>query len=295
MSTVKSYSVGNGDTFYIEHNSDNFTIIDCNLRSADENIDRILDELAALSGKKGITRFISTHPDDDHIHGLESLDERIGILNFYCVANEATKPFQDEHFDFYKSLRDSTKAFNIYKGCSRRWMNAEDDERKSAGINIKWPKVDNECHKKALQTAKEGKGYNNMSAIVRYSINNGPSYLWMGDLENAFMKNIEDEVDWVQTTILFAPHHGRKSGKVPQSILEKIAPKIVIVGEAESSGYLDYYDGYNTITQLSKGDIVFENDGDYVHIYTSKDSTVKFLEDKNRKRNGYYYLGSQKV
>ena len=29
MSTVKSYSVGNGDMFYINHNSDNFTIIDC--------------------------------------------------------------------------------------------------------------------------------------------------------------------------------------------------------------------------------------------------------------------------
>ncbi len=29
MSIVKSFSVGDGDMFYIEHNSDSFTIIDC--------------------------------------------------------------------------------------------------------------------------------------------------------------------------------------------------------------------------------------------------------------------------
>ena len=29
MSVIKSFSVGNGDLFYINHGSDNFTIIDC--------------------------------------------------------------------------------------------------------------------------------------------------------------------------------------------------------------------------------------------------------------------------
>ena len=67
--------------FYINHGSDNFTIIDCCLTA--ENKDAILDEIAALSAKKGITRFISTHPDDDHIRGLGFLDDRIDLLNFY--------------------------------------------------------------------------------------------------------------------------------------------------------------------------------------------------------------------
>ena len=31
MSVIKSFSVKNGDTFYIKHNSPNFTVIDCNL------------------------------------------------------------------------------------------------------------------------------------------------------------------------------------------------------------------------------------------------------------------------
>ena len=295
MSTVKSYSVGNGDTFYIDHGSDNFTIIDCNLRNSDENKNTILDELADLSKKKGINRFISTHPDDDHIHGIKDLDNKVNITNFYCVANEATKPNEDEHITHYTSLRDSSKAFNIYKNCSRKWMTIGDDNRGSSEINIKWPKTDNENYKEALQNAKDGTAFNNISAIIRYSVQDHASYQWMGDLKTDFMEKIEADVEWEKTTILFAPHHGRKSGKVPSSILKKIDLEIVIVGEAEDSGYLDYYNGYNTITQLSAGDIIFDNDGDFVHIFTSKDYNTNFLEDKSKTKPGFYYAGSQKI
>ena len=43
MSLVKSYAVGNGDMFYIQHNSDNFSIIDCSL--PDDRKDELLDDL----------------------------------------------------------------------------------------------------------------------------------------------------------------------------------------------------------------------------------------------------------
>lgn len=93
MSIIKSFSVGNGeikgDMFYIKHNSDNFTIIDCCLD--DQNKEQIINELLQESNGKGITRFISTHPDEDHIKQVEYLDEQMGIINFYCVFNEATK------------------------------------------------------------------------------------------------------------------------------------------------------------------------------------------------------------
>ena len=38
MSIVKSFSVGNGDMFYIKHNSSSFTIIDCCLSDNREDI-----------------------------------------------------------------------------------------------------------------------------------------------------------------------------------------------------------------------------------------------------------------
>ena len=89
MSLVKSLSVGNGDMFYIKHNSDNFSIIDCCMD--DSNEVRIVNELKRERKNKEITRFISTHPDDDHIRGLDYLDSQMSIVNFYCVKNEATK------------------------------------------------------------------------------------------------------------------------------------------------------------------------------------------------------------
>ena len=36
MSIIKSFSVGDGDMFYIHHGSDSFTIIDCCLNSEDK-------------------------------------------------------------------------------------------------------------------------------------------------------------------------------------------------------------------------------------------------------------------
>ena len=89
MSIIKSFSVSdnngeNGDMFYIQHGSNNFTIIDCCL--SDQTKKNIVDEIIEKRTGKNITRVISTHPDEDHISGLEYLDSRINILNFYCVV-----------------------------------------------------------------------------------------------------------------------------------------------------------------------------------------------------------------
>lgn len=192
MSTIKSFSVGDGDMYYIDHNSDNFTIIDCYL--SEENKITITDEIMSLANNKGITRFISTHPDDDHIGGLDYLDERLGIRNFYCVKNEASKEDDTADFSKYCELRDSDKAFYIEKGCTRKWMNRNDEVRGSSGINILWPKSDNKYFQDALAKAKDGKSPNNISPIIKYSLNNGITALWMGDLEHTFMNNIIDEL-----------------------------------------------------------------------------------------------------
>lgn len=48
----------------------------------------ILNEIQDIRSKKSIFRFISTHPDEDHFHGLEDISN---IENFYCVKNSVTK------------------------------------------------------------------------------------------------------------------------------------------------------------------------------------------------------------
>ncbi len=288
MSVIKSYSVGNGDMFYIEHNSDNLTVIDCCLNDDDYEI---FDEVAALNTSKGIVRFISTHPDDNHLRGLERLDNRIRINNFYCVENQATKPDQTNSFDRYCELRASNKAFYISKGCSRKWMNQKGDGRGSAGISILWPNTSNSLYQEALREAADGECPNNISAIIKYAVNEGVTALWMGDLETAFMESIKDEVDLPLVDILFAPHHGRESGRVPNSMLDKMSPRIIVVGEAPSK-YLHYYSEYTTITQNKAGDIVFDCDDKAVHVFTSNRYQADFLGNWSKSRAGYLYAGT---
>lgn len=292
MSIIKSFSVGDGDMFYIEHESDNFSIIDCNLD--DTNKEDIMDEICKIGGPKGIMRFISTHPDKDHFRKIEYFDERFHIYNFYCVKNKAIKPDDSISFDYYCSLRDDAKkAFYIYKGCSRKWMNESSEERDRSGISILWPDIENAEFKEQLKIANDGGLANNISSIVRYSREKGVVALWFGDLESEFMNTIVDKVSLQKADIVFAPHHGRSSGKLPSDWLSAIDPKIIVIGEADST-MLDYYRGYNTITQNSAKDIVFECCTGKVHVYVSNSNySADFLTDEGHSdRNNEYYIGS---
>lgn len=288
MSIVKSLSVGEGDMFYIKHNTDNFTVIDCCIDEYTEN--DIINEIKSESKNKGISRFISTHPDEDHIQGLKTLNNEWPIINFYCVDNKATKEDSSESFDEYCKLRDSDKAFYLYKGCSRKWLNIGDNERKGAGLNVLWPITDNKDFKEQLELVKNGESPNNISPIIMYKVS-GTKFLWMGDIETTFLEKVKDNIEFEEIDILFAPHHGRESGKIPNDILEILNPKIIVIGEAPSK-HLNYYSNYDTITQNSSGDIIFDIYEKRMDIYVGNSNySVDFLEDKGKSKFDNY-LGS---
>ena len=299
MSIVKSFSVGYGDMFYIKHNSENFTVIDCYID--DENENDIISEIKRESEDKIITRFISTHPDDDHIKGLKKYNEKAGIKNFYCVKNETTKKDSTEDFNEYCKLRDGEKSFWLYKGCRRCWLNMSGEDNagqkiETSGISILWPDCNNKYFKEALEEAKDGGSPNNISPIIRYAIENGPKILWFGDLEEDFFENIKEDLDIDEADIVFAPHHGRTSGKIPTDILEMINPKLIIIGEAPSE-YLYYYPEYNTITQNSSGDIILDC-GDNVDIYVSNANygMRDYLKDNFKSdKYGGFYIGTLEI
>lgn len=155
-----------------------------------------------------------------------------------------------------------------------------------------WPDTDNEEYKKVLDSVKGGSSPNNLSPIFRY--NCGAIFMWMGDIERDFLLTVAEEIDFSEIDVLFAPHHGRGSGKVPKEILETIKPKIIVIGEAPSE-YLDYYNGYNTITQNSAGDIIFDVCDKWVDVYVGKSSySVDFLIDNNKSKFSNY-IGSFEV
>lgn len=291
MSIVKSYAAGNGDMYYIRHGSDNFSIIDCSM--PDDREGAILAELAAQSRDKHIVRFISTHPDQDHISGLVELDDAMSLANFYCVNNATTKATVTADFARYCELRDSSKAFYLSRGCSRRWMNQADEERGSSGINVLWPILGNEHHNGALADAASGMKPNNISCVVTYALENGPTMMWMGDLESDYMEKLEDLLTMPSVDVLFAPHHGRASGKVPKKWLAQMDPGLIVIGQAPSE-YLDYYAGYDIVTQNSAGDLLFECVAGKAHIYAGNHTyNAQCLDGEGLDHShGLYYIGT---
>ena len=261
MSTIKSLSVGNGDMFYIDHDRNNFTIIDCCLKDEKQK-DKIVDEIRSIAkvtdpnDRKKIC-FISTHPDKDHIQGIDFLDDSIGIDKFYVVGNQVNKHKNDPSFNRYYCLRDDGN-----KSCYI-------DERSSIinEITFLWPKLYNRQFIKALNN----EDVNNISPIFTFTQTNGINpqgvkAIWFGDIESDFLDSIENDICWPKVHILFAPHHSRKSGRIKREILEKLSPKIIVVGEGPSE-YLDYYKGFDTITQNTAGNITIISRGGYVHLF----------------------------
>lgn len=276
VSLIKSFAVGNGDTFYVKHGSENLTIIDCAI--PDARREEILDELKEAQDSREITRVIATHPESDHVGSLHDLDDLLGIVNFYCVKNQARTDSDNQGVQRYRHLHDGKAAFYITANCTRRWMNQDSDERGSSGINVLWPDRSNDHFKAALKIAEDDGSANNICPIIRYAVKGGASALWAGDLETDFMEAIQDVVALKPTTLVFAPHHGRSSGQLPKAWLDALDPRIVVVGEADSA-HLEYYSSYNTITQNSAGDIVFDCRDGKVHVHVSSNSySVKFLD-----------------
>jgi Metallo-beta-lactamase superfamily len=283
VSVVKSFATGLGDTYYIRHGSDNFTIIDCRIVEEREDI---IGEIAEQSRDKGVTRFISTHPDDDHIKGLARLDDAIDLRNFYVVENHATKPENTFDFERYRELHDSTKAFFLERGC----LSESESGRGSAGIEVLWPVLENPDFQTALLAAEEGASPNNLSTILSYGHEEGVTMLWLGDLETEFMARVEDEIELPKAKIVFAAQHGR--ARMPARWIEQIDPKLIVLGEAPAAD-LAHYEGRNHIRQSATGDITFECEQGVTHIYVQSDTyRAEFLEDRRIPDRHGTYLGS---
>ena len=272
MSIVKSFSLGSGDIrgdmFYIRHNVDCFTVIDCYLTEKDGRIDEIINEIEGQSSDCKICRFISTHPDEDHICGIEKLFAKWNTSNFYAVANSIPKEEHNLSLNKYIDLRDSVN-YPIKQGIERAYLNQEEKITGSSGIFFLWPDVDNEKFKAVLESVEDGDSPNNICPIFIYKEQDSATFMWMGDLETDMQTEFYEQYKSMipKVNILFAPHHGRESGKVPTELLNALDPEIIVIGDAPAE-HIHYYDSAKTLTQNSAGDIVFEVLDKKVIVYT---------------------------
>jgi competence protein ComEC len=159
-------------------------------------------------------RFILTHPDLDHMRGLQALYENIGFANFWDTDHTKTKPdFRGEtdknDWNFYQWLRSASrlKPHKYTRGDSYFAFGKEPNGM-PGGDNIEilspTPLLVSECN-----TAEKS---NDLSIVVRIH-HAGQSILLSGDAEqSAWEDMIRFYGHRLKSSFLKASHHGRDTG-----------------------------------------------------------------------------------
>ena len=191
---------------------------------------------------KNIFRFILSHPDMDHLDGIEDFFTEFNISNIWDTANKKeisnkanSGSYNLNDWKFYKAIRDGKKndikRLEYYAGNVNSYY--KDDQ-----IKILSPTKD------ILEKCNENEDWNDSSYVLLFTppMSNGKTWkiLFAGDSEDMtwehFLENYEDEISNID--VLFAPHHGRDSGR-NYDFLKVLKPRVTLFGNA-SSKHLAY-------------------------------------------------------
>jgi len=295
MSTIHFLNVGKGDCTIIQHNSGRNTMVDiCKGnytapgRSLDELIEQILaEQLAAKGGnfgmskkptnplgylkKAGITslfRFILTHPDMDHLDGLDALMDACPPTNFWETGVRKEKPefsnvagYLEVDWDRYETMHQGQEpnltVLRHLAGARFPYANRDADGTGGGdGLRILSP------DQAIVDATNEGGEVNDASYVILYR-SSGGKILIPGDAhDETWSRVLEHHADEVaDCDVLFAPHHGRKSG-ADFSFLDTVRPRLTFFGCA-NSGHLAYNEWSSrdlpVITNNQAGNIVLES------------------------------------
>lgn len=304
-------NVGEGDCSIIKHDSGRVSMIDiCCGRSPDlSGVDESQEEISKSSCVRGnynqachpvnpikwlsqllsgrIFRFILTHPDMDHMDGIRTLFMSAYCpVNFWDTENDKTQDFKkgngkydEEDWKFYQSLRsgqvEDVKRLVLHAEQSGEFYNC-DEGGGGVGdrISILSPT------KRIENIVDETENYNDISYVLLFKTANGKRILFAGDSEKNAWDNITkkfgDELKDID--VLFAPHHGRKSGG-NDDYLDILNPKITFLGNADSQ-HLDYsaWNNRNLLhfTNNQVGSVILNDQEDRVDVYCTN---KKFTSD----------------
>jgi len=245
-------------------------------------------------GINSIFRFILSHPHMDHMTGLHDLvnKENVGITNFWHSGVELDTPdfskanYNEDDWNTYIELKNSDESpKNLVKNAGDTGEFWTDD-----GIEILCPTDD-------LKKIAVEKNRLNLCSYVLLITYKDFKFVLAGDAEKEswdyIVENYSDKISNVN--VLKAAHHGRESGKIPSDLLKRLDPHVIVIGEALSE-HLNYYTGYNTLTQNSTGDIVFKNESGKTHIFIEKKNysyDISFLKKEAIENCELgYYLGT---
>lgn len=247
--SIHVIDVGQGDSILIKTPSGNNILVD----AGDEDSDYIVKNYLKKERIEKIDLIIATHPDSDHIGGLDNVIDSfdIGILSMPEKASHETS-----YYDLLKSSKNKKLDIEYIK---------KDDT-----LNI-----DNDISIKVLSPSHISSD-TNTSSIVFYFKFKEMEFVFTGDSESDNETDILNTYDIENIEFLKVAHHGSKTSS-SENFISKLRPDISVI----SCGYKNQY-GHpheQTLNTLIKneskifrtdklGDIVFYSDGS--KIFTKK-------------------------
>ena len=264
MATIHFLNVKQGDCSVISHNSGRVTVIDvCNAKPPDVQTEKLAEALfGRIRGNfqqkrhpvnpisylqnhsiDSIFRYMQTHPDMDHMDGIEALFDEFSPINFWDTDNMKemddssweNSPYNEDDWIFYKDLRDTKpdsnpKRLALLAGAKGKYWNVGDSGSSGGdGLQILAPTQD------LIDSANEtDQDYNDCSYVILYKT--GSNRIIFGgdshdDTWEHILDNYQDDVDNID--LLIAPHHGRDSGR-SYEFLDTLKPTLTFFGNARS-------------------------------------------------------------
>lgn len=331
MPKIHFLNVKDGDCNIIDHYSGHVSVIDvCNAAPVDvlnEVRSRVLAASfqSVLSGDYGqkdfpvnpisymkernfteVFRFILTHPDMDHMDGIEAFFTEFPPTNFWDTDNCETKEFDgdssggyhEEDWNFYVGLRDgkpetNPKRLALYAGTKGKYYNQDaEDKAGGDGVHILAPT------KAFVDNANECLDFNDCSYVLLYRTGNH-RILFGGDSHDATWEHILEnhERDVKNVDLLIAPHHGRSSGR-SYDFLDTVNPALTLFGNADSN-HLSYsafnYRSLPIITNNQAGCILVDAETNPMRVYVTNEAYAKKVNAHAYALSsypGYFYWGS---
>jgi competence protein ComEC len=206
---VHFIDVGQGDSILLQING--YTVlIDAGPNSSSSELLTYLDN----NGIKNIDYVIATHPDEDHIGGMDEIIKNYEIGSFYA-------PKLTKDTDTFKNMVNALKS----KGLKINVAN--EDIALNLGEDVEFD---------FLAPIEEKYEESNNYSIVAKLVYKESSMLFMGDAENLVEAQIlRDKID-VDTDVIKIGHHGSNSSSSTE-FLNEVSPDYAIISCGKNNKY----------------------------------------------------------
>jgi competence protein ComEC len=246
-------NVGKGNCTIIEFPSGRLSMIDIDNSKINNETDSLTDPLKYFGdkfGNKNLFRFILTHPDMDHLSGLNELAKKYIIYNFWDTNNDkkfAESDWEDSIYDKrdwdryleFKESDESPKCLTILRGAIADCCWTQDN------IKILSPSSS------LVKLANESGDYHHLSYVLMTE-HSGFKVLFGGDASIEAWDDILEKLgpESLKANIFVAPHHGSKNN-VHKEAFKAVDPDYVIVSVMEGKDY-----DYDTYKNLAKKEVL---------------------------------------